>query len=207
MHELECQCYLKQLCTGIQFIHDSHYVHRDLKLSNIFLNDDMQIKIGDFGLATRIEIDDEKRMTLCGTPNYIAPEILDGLEGHSFEVDVWSLGVILYTMLVGKPPYESGDVKHTYRKIKQNSFHFPERCGVSPQARDLVNKMLVLNPVARLTLWEVTQHPWMKSRCGIPRLLPVSTKQEPPTVEYIKSFIPKSLGGTYQEKSAKDHDK
>ena len=118
MHELECQCYLKQLCTGIQFIHDSHYVHRDLKLSNIFLNDDMQLKIGDFGLATRIEIDDEKRMTLCGTPNYIAPEILDGLEGHSFEVDVWSLGVILYTMLVGKPPYESGDVKHTYRKIK-----------------------------------------------------------------------------------------
>ena len=130
-------------------------MHRDLKLSNVFLNDDMQLKIGDFGLATKIEIDSEKRMTLCGTPNYIAPEILDGLEGHSFEVDVWSLGVILYTMLVGKPPYESEAIKDTYRKIKQNSFSFPERSGVSPQAKDLVHKMLVLNPVARLTIWEV----------------------------------------------------
>jgi serine/threonine protein kinase len=78
------------------------------------------------------------------------------LEGHSFEVDVWSLGVILYTMLVGKPPYESGNVKHTYVKIKHNNYKFPEDSGVSPYAKDLVQKMLVLNPVARLTLWEVT---------------------------------------------------
>ena len=76
LHELEVQCLLRQMCAGIQYMHDHYYVHRDLKLSNIFLDSKMQIKIGDFGLASKIEIGGEPRNTLCGTPNYIAPEIL-----------------------------------------------------------------------------------------------------------------------------------
>lgn len=71
----------------------------------------MEIKIGDFGLAAKLEYNGEKRKTICGTPNYIAPEILKGRTGHSFEVDVWSIGVIMYTLLVGKPPFEAEDVK------------------------------------------------------------------------------------------------
>ena len=71
-------------------------IHRDLKLGNLFLNDKMEIKLGDFGLATKLEFDGEKKRTICGTPNYIAPE-----------VDVWSIGVIIYTLLIGKPPFET----------------------------------------------------------------------------------------------------
>ena len=71
-----------------------------LKLGNLFLTDKMELKIGDFGLATRIEFDGERKRTVCGTPNYIAPEILEGKQGHSYEVDVWSIGVILYLYLL-----------------------------------------------------------------------------------------------------------
>lgn len=82
------------------------------------LKKQISLQIGDFGLAAQLESDLEKRRTICGTPNYIAPEILDGKNGHSYEVDIWSLGVILYTMLIGKPPFETQDVKATYRKIR-----------------------------------------------------------------------------------------
>jgi len=82
----------------------------------------MEIKLGDFGLATRVEYDGEMKKTICGTPNYIAPEILENKSGHSYEVDLWSLGVVLYTMIIGKPPFETNDVKTTYKKIKMNSY-------------------------------------------------------------------------------------
>ena len=85
-----------QILYGIKYLHDHRVIHRDLKLGNLFLSDKMEIKIGDFGLATKLEFEGELKRTVCGTPNYIAPEILDGKKGHSYEVDVWSLGVIMY---------------------------------------------------------------------------------------------------------------
>jgi polo-like kinase 1 len=91
----------------------------------MFLNKDMQLKIGDLGLASKVEYDGEKKRTVCGTPNYIAPEILGSPSGHSYEVDIWSLGVILYTMLIGKAPFETADIKATYRRIKMNVYYFP----------------------------------------------------------------------------------
>ena len=86
----------------------------------------MEIKLGDFGLATRLEFDEEKKRTICGTPNYIAPEILDDKIVHSYPVDIWSLGVIIYTLLIGKPPFETADVKTTYKKIRANTYSFPD---------------------------------------------------------------------------------
>jgi polo-like kinase 1 len=95
---------------ALLYIHRKRVIHRDLKLGNLFLGEDMKIKIGDFGLASRLEFEGEKKRTICGTPNYIAPEVLEGKNGHSYEVDVWSLGVVLYTLVVGKPPFETSDV-------------------------------------------------------------------------------------------------
>jgi serine/threonine protein kinase len=142
--EPEARYYIAQIVSSLQYLHHSQLViHRDLKLGNLFIDSDMRIKLGDFGLAARLETPDERRKTICGTPNYIAPEILDGdKSGHSFEVDIWSTGVILYTVLIGKPPFESKDVKSTYDRIKTNSYGFPDTQPISPEARRLIRSML-----------------------------------------------------------------
>lgn len=116
--EPETRFYMKQILSGVHYLHQSKIIHRDLKLGNLFLNDDLQVKIGDFGLAARIEYEGERKKTLCGTPNYIAPEILNK-KGHSFEVDIWSIGCIMYTLLLGKPPFETNSLKETYSRIKK----------------------------------------------------------------------------------------
>ena len=100
--ELEVQCYVIQIVQALQYLHSNKIIHRDLKLGNLFLNDKMELKLGDFGLATKLEFRSQKKFTVCGTPNYIAPEVLDGKCGHSFQVDIWSLGVVIYTLIFGK---------------------------------------------------------------------------------------------------------
>ena len=108
--EEETRYFMKQILLGVLYLHENNIIHRDLKLGNIFLNDNMDCKIGDFGLATMVDYDGERKMSVCGTANYVAPEVL-GKKGHSYEVDVWSLGCILYTLLVGNPPFQTQTVK------------------------------------------------------------------------------------------------
>jgi polo-like kinase 1 len=140
--EPEVRFYLVQLVNGLKFLHGNLVVHRDLKLGNLFLDHEMRVKIGDFGLAAKLTAVDERRRTVCGTPNYIAPEILEAKEGHSFPVDVWSTGVIMYTLMVGKPPFESKDVKSTYKRILANSFTFPEHTTVCDHSKHLIRSIL-----------------------------------------------------------------
>lgn len=97
-------------------------------------------------MAAKLEFKNEKRYTLCGTPNYIAPEILENKEGHSYGVDVWSLGVIIYTLVIGKPPFETENVKETYKRIKACSFKFPDHVKASDEVKDLITKILVKDP-------------------------------------------------------------
>lgn len=94
-------------------------------MANIFLDSDMNLKVGDLGLATKLEYHEERKRTMCGTPNYIAPEIITGGMGHSYEVDIWSMGVICYAMMYGRPPFESTETCKTYEKIKHALFDFP----------------------------------------------------------------------------------
>eukprot|EP00828_Plagiopyla_frontata_P008236 TRINITY_DN1407_c0_g3_i2.p1 TRINITY_DN1407_c0_g3~~TRINITY_DN1407_c0_g3_i2.p1 ORF type:complete len:384 (+),score=53.97 TRINITY_DN1407_c0_g3_i2:341-1492(+) len=163
-------------------------IHRDLKLGNLFLSDKMEIKLGDFGLAAKLEFDGELKRTICGTPNYIAPEILDGKVGHSYEVDVWSLGVIIYTLLIGKPPYETPDVKTTYKKIKMNNYSFPDHVPISESARNLITKILNLAPSKRPTVEEIIHHQFLNNGGTIPKLLPLSTLACPPSASYQKQY-------------------
>ena len=102
--DIEVRCYLNQLINAVIYMRENKVIHRDLKLGNLFLNKDMEIKVGDFGLATRVTFDGEKKRTICGTPNYIAPEVLSSRIGHSYEVDIWSIGVIIYTCLLYTSP-------------------------------------------------------------------------------------------------------
>ena len=150
--EPEAAFFFGQLTEAVRYMHEHSVIHRDLKLGNLFLDQNLHIKVGDFGLATRVEDRDEKRKTICGTPNYIAPEVIQGdktKRGHSFEVDIWSMGVILYTILVGKPPYEAKDVKATYHRILANEYSFPDHANLSWNVKDLIGCMLQSNPKDR----------------------------------------------------------
>ncbi len=150
----------------------------------------MEEKIGDFGLATKLEFDGDRKRTICGTPNYIAPEVIDGKQGHSYEVDIWSLGVIIYTLLIGKPPFETSDVKTTYRKIKMNAYSFPEHVIISDPAKGLITKILNLDPAKRPTLDEILDHPFLHMGNTVPKQLPASTLACPPSQSYVKQFAP-----------------
>ncbi|XP_059196694.1 serine/threonine-protein kinase PLK1 [Centropristis striata] len=174
--EPEARYYMTQLLKGVQYLHNRRVIHRDLKLGNIFLNDDMDVKIGDFGLATKIEFDGERKKTLCGTPNYIAPEVLCK-KGHSYEVDVWSLGCILYTLLVGKPPFETSCLKDTYNRIKKNNYTIPWH--VNPLASSLIKRMLHADPAQRPTVTEVQADEYFTSGY-CPVRLPTTCLTVPP---------------------------
>ena len=171
--EPEAAYYGLQLLDAMRYLHANNIIHRDLKLGNLFLTSDMEMRVGDFGLATQLSCREERKRTVCGTPNYIAPEILDGRDGHSFEVDTWAFGVILYTMIIGKPPFETADVKSTYKRIRENSYVFPPEVPISADARDLISRILQPQPTSRPSLDAIALHPFFTSpRMLVPTALP-----------------------------------
>ncbi|KAG9467746.1 serine/threonine-protein kinase PLK1 [Eleutherodactylus coqui] len=187
--EPEARYYLRQTIHGCQYLHSNKVIHRDLKLGNLFLNDDMEVKIGDFGLATKVEFDGERKKTLCGTPNYIAPEVL-GKKGHSFEVDIWSIGCIMYTLLVGKPPFETSCLKETYLRIKKNEYSVPKH--INPLATALIQKMLRSDPATRPTIDELLTDEFFTTG-HIPNRLPTTCLTVPPRFSIAPSTIDPSF--------------
>ena len=188
--ELEVQCYTIQIIKALKYLHSHRIIHRDLKLGNLFINEKMELKVGDFGLATKLEFDGERKRTVCGTPNYIAPEILEGKTGHSFEVDIWSLGVIIYTLIIGKPPFETNNVKETYKRIKNDNYSFPENALISEPSKELIQSILVLDPNKRPNLDQILASDFFNMGINVPKLLQPSTLACPPSLNYIKQFIP-----------------
>jgi serine/threonine protein kinase len=172
-----------QLLDTMRYLHANGVIHRDLKLGNLFVGADMELRVGDFGLAAQLAEVGERKRTVCGTPNYIAPEILDGAVhgGHSFEVDVWAFGVILYTLVVGRPPFETADVKSTYKRIRENAYAFPDDVPLSAAVVDLVRRILVPRPADRPSLEEIARHAFFSAPgVMIPKALPVSALTAPP---------------------------
>lgn len=167
--EPETRYYMQQILHGVVYLHEKKIIHRDIKLGNLFINNDMEVKIGDFGLATKVDFDGERKKTLCGTPNYIAPEVL-GKRGHSFEVDTWSLGCVLYTLLVGKPPFETATLKETYARIKKNEYRVPPH--ISPTAKALIKRMLSSEPSQRPSAKEALESDFFNGY--IPQKLPTT---------------------------------
>ncbi|KAG0250280.1 Cell cycle serine/threonine-protein kinase cdc5/MSD2 [Mortierella polycephala] len=181
--EPEVRFFLREIVAGCAYMHDNKIIHRDLKLGNIFLTSDMHIRIGDFGLAAVILTEGERKKTICGTPNYIAPEILfDTDNGHSFEVDIWSIGIIMYTLLIGKPPFQTPDVKVIYKRIRDNNYVFPDDIPISPDARNLISSLLNPSPASRPSVMDVLSHPFFT--CGYcPDSLDPRYLQVPPNFE------------------------
>ena len=188
-HELEVQVIAKQLVATLVYLRGKRIIHRDFRLSNMLLSDQLDIKICDFGYASQLETYDERRMSVIGAPHYIAPEILRIKFGHSFEADIWSLGVSLYIMLTGKPPFAGADERTIHKAVQTGEFKFPKDDPISEEAEDLITKLLFQNPQKRPVLEEIVCHPFF-SKNKLPRQLPRSSLKEAPEFKYLKDYIP-----------------
>merc|ERR1712131_206509 len=150
---------VSNIVEGILFFQKNNLVHRDFKLQNILLDKDKNIKITDFGLATELSHRNERMKTFCGTPNYLPPEMI-ARRGYSAQVDIWSLGVLLYHLLVGRPPLEPGESNtETMKRIQENDIFIPEL--LSTHAQDIIIRTLDKNPQTRITIDELTNHPFL----------------------------------------------
>ena len=147
----------------------------------------MELKVGDFGLAIRYDVDNERRR-ICGTANYIAPEILNESGHYSYQSDIWSFGVILYTFLMGKTPFDDISEKKIFKKIVNGKYSLENSAQISPEAKDLIKKILVVDPSTRLTLDEIYNHPFFMGNFNVPKLLPTFTLKLAPSRDYINKF-------------------
>ena len=155
--ETEARVFFQQIISAVDYCHRNQVTHRDLKPENILLDEFNLVKVGDFGLANLMR-DGEFFKTSCGSPNYAAPEVLSGSLYCGAEVDVWSCGVVLYALLAGVLPFDEAKLPLLYEKIKTGQYHMPYH--FSEQARDLVARMLTLDPIGRITVSQIKQHPW-----------------------------------------------
>lgn len=168
--ERDARIIFKQLLEAVKYMHDKQIVHRDLKLENMLLakpNDINTIKIADFGLAKKYG--HAALSTICGTPQYVAPEVIKGGSTpytYGKECDLWSCGVILFILLGGYPPFYDESEPRLFRKIREGKpdFDDPVWNEVSDEAKDLLDKLLNVDPKKRLTVEKIINHPWMNPR-------------------------------------------
>jgi serine/threonine protein kinase len=156
--EKQSAIYTFQIADALHHCHSKNVIHRDIKPENILIGADNELKLADFGWS--VHAPSTKRQTMCGTLDYLPPEMVNG-ESHDKSVDYWAIGILCYEFLVGRPPFESPNQSETYTKIKNLSFTFPSH--VSTGARDLIRKLLVLDPLKRINLEEVMEHEWIQS--------------------------------------------
>lgn len=166
--EDEARHFFQQIISGVEYCHRNMVVHRDLKPENLLLDSRMAVKIADFGLSNVMH-DGHFLKTSCGSPNYAAPEVISGKLYAGPEVDVWSCGVILYALLCGSLPFDDENIPSLFKKIKGGIYTMPSH--LSPGARDLIPRMLLVDPLRRITIPEVRCHPWFTAR--LPRYLAV----------------------------------
>ncbi|XP_047675051.1 calcium/calmodulin-dependent protein kinase (CaM kinase) II beta 1 isoform X18 [Tachysurus fulvidraco] len=178
---------IHQILDSVNHIHQHDIVHRDLKPENLLLASKCKnaaVKLADFGLAIEVQGDQQAWFGFAGTPGYLSPEVLRK-EAYGKPVDIWACGVILYILLVGYPPFWDEDQHKLYQQIKAGAYDFPspEWDTVTPEAKNLINQMLTINPAKRITAQEALKHPWVCQRSTVASMM---HRQE--TVECLKKF-------------------
>ena len=193
LKEIEVQYYINELIKALKYLHlNEKLIHRDLKPQNIFLTENMEVKVGDFGLALEInEKEEEKLNDICGTLNYIAPEIYT--RKYSYEVDIWSLGIIMYQLIYGQTPFNiKKNNKEDIKKLINKNYDFPEDIRISPCAKDLIKQILEPDPERRPSLDQILTHDFFNLGKEIPMSLPSYTNKDSPTLSYIRSYMPEA---------------
>uniref|UniRef100_A0A8C9W6R2 calcium/calmodulin-dependent protein kinase n=1 Tax=Scleropages formosus TaxID=113540 RepID=A0A8C9W6R2_SCLFO len=178
---------IQQILEAVLHCHQMGVVHRDLKPENLLLASKLKgaaVKLADFGLAIEVQGEQQAWFGFAGTPGYLSPEVLRK-DAYGKPVDMWACGVILYILLVGYPPFWDEDQHRLYQQIKAGAYDFPspEWDTVTPEAKDLINKMLTINPSKRITATEALKHPWICQRSTVASMM---HRQE--TVECLKKF-------------------
>ncbi|XP_047194703.1 calcium/calmodulin-dependent protein kinase type II delta 1 chain isoform X37 [Hippoglossus stenolepis] len=178
---------IQQILEAVLHCHQMGVVHRDLKPENLLLASKLKgaaVKLADFGLAIEVQGDQQAWFGFAGTPGYLSPEVLRK-DPYGKPVDMWACGVILYILLVGYPPFWDEDQHRLYQQIKAGAYDFPspEWDTVTPEAKDLINKMLTINPAKRVTATDALKHPWICQRSTVASMM---HRQE--TVECLKKF-------------------
>ncbi|XP_021925538.1 calcium/calmodulin-dependent protein kinase type II alpha chain isoform X3 [Zootermopsis nevadensis] len=178
---------IQQILESVNHCHQNGVVHRDLKPENLLLASKQKgaaVKLADFGLAIEVQGEQQAWFGFAGTPGYLSPEVLKK-EPYGKPVDIWACGVILYILLVGYPPFWDEDQHRLYAQIKAGAYDYPspEWDTVTPEAKNLINQMLTVNPTKRITASEALKHPWI---CQRERVASVVHRQE--TVDCLKKF-------------------
>ncbi|KAM3600370.1 uncharacterized protein V6R79_022362 [Siganus canaliculatus] len=178
---------IQQILEAVLHCHQMGVVHRDLKPENLLLASKCKnaaVKLADFGLAIEVQGEQQAWFGFAGTPGYLSPEVLRK-EAYGKPVDIWACGVILYILLVGYPPFWDEDQHKLYQQIKAGAYDFPspEWDTVTPEAKNLINQMLTINPAKRITAQEALKHPWVCQRSTVASMM---HRQE--TVECLKKF-------------------
>uniref|UniRef100_A0A8C6LK92 MAP/microtubule affinity-regulating kinase 3 n=1 Tax=Nothobranchius furzeri TaxID=105023 RepID=A0A8C6LK92_NOTFU len=171
MKEKEARAKFRQIVSAVQYCHQKHIVHRDLKAENLLLDADMNIKIADFGFSNEFTLAN-KLDTFCGSPPYAAPELFQGKKYNGPEVDVWSLGVILYTLVSGSLPFDGQNLKELRERVLRGKYRIP--FYMSTDCENLLKRFLVLNPAKRGTLEQIMKDRWINSGFEEDELKPYS---------------------------------
>lgn len=212
--EEETRYYMHQLALAMIAMREAGIVHRDLKPPNLFLSKDLNVKLGDFGLAARVKNDSERHTTMCGTPNYIAPEVVCTYvynryirtgtaipaseqhvdsetlslvrrspevlkRGHTYPVDIWCFGAIIYCLVFGRAPFESSSIKQTYKRIIQGGVTFPEARHISADCESIIRQCLTTDPNNRPTAEDLLRHPWFTNYPMLTHIDTLWAKQHP----------------------------
>ncbi len=177
--------YMRELISAIKYLHsfDPPIIHRDIKPENILLDENGRVKLADFGWSNYVSSNNELRKTYCGTPEYLAPEMVKK-EGHDTSVDIWDLGVLMFELLAGRPPFNGTNQGELFSNIKKHRINWVD--DFPPLAKNLISKILKQNPKERLTIEQILNHNWFEAN---PPLRPVLVEQKITERQWLESHM------------------